>query len=64
MSAPKIAALLAIAGTFGVIVSVILGSLIAADYLLDIALVCLMLAGVIACADRALDRFHATRIEP
>lgn len=47
MSAPKIAILLAIAGTFGVIVSVMLGTLIGADYLLDVAFVCLVLAGVI-----------------
>ena len=47
MSAPKIAALLAIAGTFGVIISVVLGTLTAADYLLDAALVCLVLSGVI-----------------
>ena len=47
MSAPKIASLLAIAGTFGVIVSVMLGTLTGADYLLDAAFVCLVLAGVI-----------------
>jgi hypothetical protein len=47
MSAPKIAALLAIAGTFGVIVSIMLGTLTGADYLLDAAFVCLVLAGVI-----------------
>lgn len=47
MSAPKIAALLAIAGTFGMIVSVMLGTLTGADYLLDTAFVCLVLAGVI-----------------
>ena len=47
MSAPKIAALLAIAGIFGVIVSVMLGTLSGADYLLDAAFVCLVLAGVI-----------------
>jgi high-affinity Fe2+/Pb2+ permease len=47
MSAPKIAALLAIAGTFGLIVSVVLGSLAGADFLLDASFVCLVLAGVI-----------------
>jgi hypothetical protein len=47
MSAPKIATLLAIAGTFGVILSVILGTLAGADYLLDAAFVCLVLSGVI-----------------
>ncbi len=47
MSAPKIAILLAIAGMFGVIVSVMLGTLSGADYLLDAAFVCLVLAGVI-----------------
>lgn len=46
MSAPKIASLLAIAGTFGVILSVMLGTLSGADYLLDAAFVCLVLAGV------------------
>ena len=47
MSAPKIATLLAIAGTFGLIVSVMLGTLTGADYLLDASFVCLVLAGVI-----------------
>ena len=47
MSAPKIAALLAIAGTFGLIASVMLGTLTGADYLLDVSFVCLVLAGVI-----------------
>jgi len=47
MSSPKIAALLAIAGTFGVIISVMLGPLTGAGYLLDAAFVCLVLAGVI-----------------
>jgi len=47
MSSPKIAALLAIAGTFGVIISVMLGTLTGAGYLLDAAFVCLVLAGVI-----------------
>ena len=47
MSAPKIAALLAIAGTFGLIVSVVLGTLPGADFLLDASFVCLVLAGVI-----------------
>ena len=47
MSAPKIATLLAIAGTFGLIVSVVLGPLTGADYLLDASFVCLALAGVI-----------------
>ncbi|MGZ3294700.1 MAG: hypothetical protein ACXU9D_15690 [Xanthobacteraceae bacterium] len=47
MSAPKIATLLAIAGTFGLIVSVMLGTLNGADYLLDASFVCLVLAGVI-----------------
>ena len=47
MSAPKIATLLAIAGMFGVIVSVMLGTFSGTDYLLDAAFVCLVLAGVI-----------------
>ena len=47
MSAPKIATLLAIAGMFGVVVSVVLGPLVGADYLLDASFVCLVLAGVI-----------------
>jgi len=47
MSAPKIATLLAIAGTFGVIISVMLGTLTGADYLLDVAFVCLVLSGVL-----------------
>jgi hypothetical protein len=47
MSTPKIATLLAIAGAFGVIISVMLGTLTGADYLLDAAFVCLVLAGVI-----------------
>ena len=47
MSAPKIAALLAIVGTFGVIIAVMLGTITGADYLLDAAFVCLVLAGVI-----------------
>jgi hypothetical protein len=47
MSAPKIATLLAIAGTFGVIISVMLRTLTGADYLLDASFVCLVLAGVI-----------------
>jgi len=47
MSAPKIAALLGLAGTIGVVVSVLLGKLQGADYLLDAAFVCLALAGVI-----------------
>ena len=47
MSAPKIAALLAVAGMFGFVVSVMLGKLPGADYLLDAAFVCLVLAGVI-----------------
>jgi hypothetical protein len=47
MSAPKIATLLAIAGMFGVVVSVVLGTLVGADYLLDASFVCLVLAGVI-----------------
>jgi uncharacterized membrane protein len=47
MSAPKIATLLAIAGSFGLIVSVMLGQLTGADYLLDASFVCLALAGVI-----------------
>jgi hypothetical protein len=47
MSAPKIAALLAMAGTFGVIVAVMLGTITGADYVLDAAFVCLVLAGVI-----------------
>jgi hypothetical protein len=47
MSAPKIAGLLAVAGMFGVVVSVMLGKLPGADYLLDGAFVCLALAGVI-----------------
>lgn len=47
MSAPKIAALLAIAGAFGLIISVMMGTLVGADSLLDAAFVCLVLAGVI-----------------
>jgi hypothetical protein len=47
MSALKIAALLGVAGAFGVMVSVILGRLLWADYLLDAAFVCLAAAGVI-----------------
>jgi hypothetical protein len=47
MSAPKIATLLAIAGMFGVVVSVVLGTLVGADYLLDASFVCLVLAGVV-----------------
>ena len=47
MATPKIAALLAMAGTFGVIISVMLGTLTGADYLLDAAFVCLVLSGVI-----------------
>jgi hypothetical protein len=47
MSAPKIATLLAIAGMFGVVVSVVLGTLVGADYVLDASFVCLVLAGVI-----------------
>jgi hypothetical protein len=47
MSALKIAALLGVAGVFGVIVSVMLGRLEGADYLLDTAFFCLVLAGTI-----------------
>jgi hypothetical protein len=47
MSAPKIAALLGAAGLLGVVLSVMLGKLSGADYLLDAAFVCLALAGVI-----------------
>jgi hypothetical protein len=47
MSAPKIASLLAIAGTFGLIISVMLGTVTGGDYLLDASFVCLVLAGVI-----------------
>ena len=47
MSAPKIAALLGLAGMFGVVVSVLLGKLQGADYLLDAAFVCLVLACVV-----------------
>jgi proteasome assembly chaperone (PAC2) family protein len=47
MSAPKIATLLGIAGMFGVVIAVMLGTLPGADYLLDTAFVCLVLAGVI-----------------
>jgi hypothetical protein len=36
-----------VAGMFGVVVSVMLGKLPGADYLLDAAFVCLVLAGVI-----------------
>jgi hypothetical protein len=46
-SAPKIACLLGAAGLFGVVLSVMLGKLPGADYLLDAAFVCLGLAGVI-----------------
>jgi len=47
MSALKIAALLGVAGVFGVMVSVMLGRLEGADYLLDTAFICLVLAGAI-----------------
>ena len=47
MSAPKIATLLGIAGMSGVVIAVMLGTLPGADYLLDTAFVCLVLAGVI-----------------
>jgi hypothetical protein len=47
MSAPKIATLFAAAGLFGVIVSVMLGKLSGADYLLDVSFVCLAAAGII-----------------
>lgn len=47
MSAPKIAALLGVAGMFGVVVSVLMRKLLGADYLLDAAFVCLVLAGVV-----------------
>jgi hypothetical protein len=47
MSAPKIATLLGVAGMFGVVVAVMLGTVPGADYLLDTAFVCLLLAGVI-----------------
>jgi hypothetical protein len=47
MSAPKIAALLAIAGVFGLMASVVLGNLAGSGYLLDAAFVCLALAGVV-----------------
>jgi hypothetical protein len=47
MSAPKIAGLLGIAGLSGVLVSVILGKLPGADYLLDAAFVCLGLAAIV-----------------
>jgi hypothetical protein len=47
MSTPKIAALLGMAGMFGVMIAVMLGTLSGADYLLDAAFVCLVLAGVI-----------------
>jgi hypothetical protein len=47
MSAPKIAALLAVAGLFGLILSVMLGPLTGTDYLLDVSFVCLVIAGVI-----------------
>jgi hypothetical protein len=46
MSAPKMAALLGIAGVIGLIASVMLAKLAASDYLLDAAFVCLALAGV------------------
>ena len=47
MSAPKIATLFGAAGLFGVLVSVMLGKLSGADYLLDASFVCLALAGII-----------------
>jgi hypothetical protein len=47
MSAPKVAGLLGIAGLSGVLVSVILGKLPGADYLLDAAFVCLGLAAIV-----------------
>lgn len=46
MSTPKIAALLGMAGMLGVMISVMLGTHSGADYLLDAAFVCLVLAGV------------------
>jgi hypothetical protein len=47
MSAPKIASLLTIAGLLGVLVSVILGKLPGADYVLDAAFVCFGLAAIV-----------------
>ena len=47
MSAPKIASLLAIAGLLGVLVSVILGKLPVADYVLDAAFVCFGLVAIV-----------------
>lgn len=47
MSSLKIATLLGIAGVFGVMLSVILGRFLWADYLLDAAFVCLVAAGVV-----------------
>jgi len=47
MSTLKIAALLGVAGVFGLIVSIVLGKLAGADYLLDAAFASLVLAGVI-----------------
>jgi hypothetical protein len=46
MSTLKIAALLGVAGVFGVMVSVLLGKALATDYLLDAAFICLALAGI------------------
>ncbi len=47
MSASRIATLLATAATFGVILSVLLGPLAGAAYLLDATLACFVLAGAI-----------------
>jgi hypothetical protein len=47
VSAPKIATLFGAAGLFGVVISVMLGKLPGADYLLDASFVCLVLAGII-----------------
>jgi hypothetical protein len=50
MSAPRISGLLALIGLLGVVAVVILGKVTADNYLLDAALVCLALAGVIFLA--------------
>jgi hypothetical protein len=47
MSAPRIATLLGAAGLFGVVISVMLGKLPGADYVLDASFVCLALAGIV-----------------
>jgi hypothetical protein len=47
MSTLKMAALLGVAGVFGVVISVLLGKTIEVQYLIDGALVCFALAGLL-----------------